>query len=376
MIKQIEIENFQSHARSIIDLDNGVNTFIGDTDAGKSAVARAVRWCFYNLPSGDKFTRYGQDYVSVKLTLDTGYCVTRYRKGNTNRYIIESPSGDTINYDNFGTGVPEDVQKVLGIAYFKEFEVEELNVAKQGKSNALLELSGSNKSKLFNLFSGLDSIDAGISSFRKDILSLNKEKKIIDSQLESVLKRKVVVDDYKEKIMPLLQFIETTLKELSGLNNKIVDAQDIISKMDKSAHELNLYYNAIFRIDNVLSGINKEFLKDYTEELQTIRNAEAALSNFQVYENREKMVQKHLDSIDTTKATLASVVEPYTAIIDNGALLDKFAVIDLTQLSNDGSIDIADKQQVALKAKYAKLLKDSGVCPTCNQNISEEYNYV
>ena len=43
----IEIVNFQSHANTKLNFDEGVNVIIGPSDSGKTAVIRAMKWIFF-----------------------------------------------------------------------------------------------------------------------------------------------------------------------------------------------------------------------------------------------------------------------------------------------------------------------------------------
>ena len=41
-LTEIKLENFQDHKDSTISLTNGINLIVGSSDAGKSAILRAV----------------------------------------------------------------------------------------------------------------------------------------------------------------------------------------------------------------------------------------------------------------------------------------------------------------------------------------------
>ena len=71
-ITKLTLENFQSHKYTVINFDEGLNSIVGATDSGKTAIFRALKWALYNDPSGDYFIRTGEDYVSVKVELSNG----------------------------------------------------------------------------------------------------------------------------------------------------------------------------------------------------------------------------------------------------------------------------------------------------------------
>ncbi len=46
-LTEIKLENFQDHKDSTISLTNGINLIVGSSDAGKSAILRAVNFVFH-----------------------------------------------------------------------------------------------------------------------------------------------------------------------------------------------------------------------------------------------------------------------------------------------------------------------------------------
>ena len=92
MITKIEIKNFQSHKNTVLEFDKGVNVICGESDNGKSAVIRAIRWVVENYPQGtDKInSNWNEDFkepLSVKLYTEKGY-VERIRDKKRNGYNI------------------------------------------------------------------------------------------------------------------------------------------------------------------------------------------------------------------------------------------------------------------------------------------------
>ena len=48
-IKKIELHNFQSHEYTEMEFDRGLNVILGNSDVGKTAILRAIKWALYNL---------------------------------------------------------------------------------------------------------------------------------------------------------------------------------------------------------------------------------------------------------------------------------------------------------------------------------------
>ena len=109
MIKSVEIQNFQSHKKTVLKFDSGVNVIIGKSDVGKSAIIRALKWCIFNTPRGDGFrSSFGGD-TSVKITLDDGQTIERIRTNTQNKYILNSES----EFNALNGKVPEEIENIL-----------------------------------------------------------------------------------------------------------------------------------------------------------------------------------------------------------------------------------------------------------------------
>lgn len=121
MITRIELNNFQAHKHTVIDLDKGVNVITGETDNGKSSIVRAIRWVVENYPQGiDKInSNWNEDLkepLSVKLYTENGY-VERIRTKDRNGYNICKNGEKEIKLDAIGKGnVPKEVTEFLNVS--------------------------------------------------------------------------------------------------------------------------------------------------------------------------------------------------------------------------------------------------------------------
>ena len=68
MFTRLEIKNFQSHKNTTIDFDKNINSICGETDNGKSAVIRAIKWIVENRPlSIESSNSYWNEKFSEEL---------------------------------------------------------------------------------------------------------------------------------------------------------------------------------------------------------------------------------------------------------------------------------------------------------------------
>jgi energy-coupling factor transporter ATP-binding protein EcfA2 len=124
MITSLSIRDFQS-IRSL-DAECGLITvFYGESDAGKSAIVRALRGLAFNDWPADHVTE-GRvaSHVGVKVAVaGEGEFLVGARKGSgANEYLLEAPTGDRQEYGRVGRGVPEAVVELLG---WREMELDD-----------------------------------------------------------------------------------------------------------------------------------------------------------------------------------------------------------------------------------------------------------
>ena len=111
MIESLSITNFQTHRKLELDFDPTVTTIIGATDAGKSAILRALRWVCFNYPySQHDILNYDADWVRAAIIVD-GRKITRRRGDGSNYYKLDSH-----RYDAIKTSVPETIEQLLNLS--------------------------------------------------------------------------------------------------------------------------------------------------------------------------------------------------------------------------------------------------------------------
>ena len=129
MLQTIQIHNFQSHENSQLDLSPGINTLVGDSDCGKSAVMRAILWAITNSPQGDAYvsdwtkTPKGKQmsgaatYVAIDTNTQKGrgkFSVVRKRSPEFNGYEVFDGSDNT-QFEALRTDVPREVSQCFNI---------------------------------------------------------------------------------------------------------------------------------------------------------------------------------------------------------------------------------------------------------------------
>lgn len=119
MLKSLTLNNFRSHAHTVIDLTTGVNILVGRGQAGKTNVKRALEWLANNRPLGTKMHSWWckeGDITSVIAATMEGHTVTISKPmGGSVEYLIVHPDGSRDEFRKVGSKVPDKVTQVLNL---------------------------------------------------------------------------------------------------------------------------------------------------------------------------------------------------------------------------------------------------------------------
>lgn len=228
MFTRIEIKNFQSHKDTVIDFDKGINSICGESDNGKTAVIRAIRWVIENRPLGtDKLNSFwNKDFkeeMSVKLHTENGW-VQRIRTKNLNGYTLFA-DGKEKKLEAVGTDVPQEVKDFL--------KVSDINFQYQFDSPYLISMGGPEASKYLNNIIHLDSIDSMMSVAEGNKRSITSEQKVVDkdiSDLEREIKNTEWIDEAEQlyhRVEKYDEVIKNKTEELADIDDDIHDRESL-----------------------------------------------------------------------------------------------------------------------------------------------------
>ena len=111
MITRILLDNYMSHARTVIEPAAGLTVIVGPNNCGKSAIVSALQTlCGDN--DGDFMVRHGEKGCQVTVETEDGHTVTWRRKGKTVSYVL-----DGVEVHRVGRGnLPDDLQTLLRLS--------------------------------------------------------------------------------------------------------------------------------------------------------------------------------------------------------------------------------------------------------------------
>ena len=352
MIRQLKIQNFQSHDETNLEFTDGVNIIVGSSDSGKTAIIRAIRWLSWNRPSGDALrSRWGG---ATNVLLETEEGIIRRVKDKKDHYELLREGKKTLVFTAFGTNVPQEINQFLNL--------DEINLQHQFDSPFLLNDSPGAVASHFNRVARLDKIDSATSTINGWIRGLKSDVEHLESDIETE-KKKLSKFDHIDKFEAELEVLEGLAGDLSVLQNRAESLQKDIRK----------YHSLEDDISKAEEFVASESL--ITDTLELISRRDDARKQYNSLSN----VVKKLTEIKQDEDSINQLL-PAEPLIDN--LLSKYDQVKALRSDYD-KLKVLIKQidkcqsdigttETNLKESEELFHKEMGdICILCDQPIKK-----
>lgn len=318
-IKNVELINFQSHNHTEIEFDRGLNVILGNSDAGKTAILRAIKWALFNEPKGDYFIRQGERDVSVKVTFSNGVVVERSRTPSKNSYYLLDAEGQEMRFEGFGLDVPKEITDAIQmykVSLDNSNNKVILNIAEQLDGPFLLNDQASMRASAIGRLIGVNYVDDALRTVVRDNKRINQEIDNLRASKDEVkeqLKEFDYLKDYKDKFQKLSN-IRDKIKELNQRLNLVSSLKEQYDQCNFELEKINNLlenFKNLNKIDSIIAIIEGNLIKrntyesyiarlDRTEsEILNISNTLDNLKNIDsIYEKAKdiEIIEKKLDS--------------------------------------------------------------------------------
>lgn len=294
-ITKVILKNFQSHEYSELEFTQGLNVILGQSDSGKTAIIRGIKWALYNEPKGDFFVREGEKETSVEIFFSNNVILKRIRLASKNIYELTDSFGKLQRFESFGNTVPPQIYEEIQMSSYTNFTSSKsmLNIAEQLDGPFLIQDSPYERAKAIGKLNDVDILDVAYSDLKSDLLSLNSELKNkinLKNEAQAELDSLNFLEDYEKRLENLKKIKEIFLKNNDFLL-RLIDykrqAENIESELEKERDIINKFKkleeaNTIFT-----EAINK---KSKLKELINLRND--FIYNSKEIEKNEELLKK------------------------------------------------------------------------------------
>lgn len=236
VLERVEIFDFEKHISQCVEFDPKLTTIIGPTDAGKSAILRAVRWACLNQPAGVAMVRQGSAGAEVTVIVD-GHSIRRIRK-TTGTNIYELDGAELVA---FGLGVPQSIQKLLCL--------DRLNFVGQKDPDFWFSASPSEVSSSLNAVVDLGIIDSTNQKIGKLVWQVQDDVRVSDLRISEVV--------VKQTACEWAVVADAGLVELESIAEKYKEIVSRWSRLFERCHSYSDQLKKISRLSGVVSSISR-----------------------------------------------------------------------------------------------------------------------
>ena len=383
MLKNLTIQNFQSHRETKLDFVDGINVIYGLSQSGKSAILRALNWIVFNRPSGFKFHSHfatPEEPTQVSVLLDDKEIISIKGFKDT----VYKINGEC--FRSFGTSLP--------IPVVKTFDLSQINFANQLDPPFLVTNTPGEIGKIFNQLTKAEQVDKWISSLTTKINESNTVLKIKNKEKDEAeiqLKKLAVVDQieplmnryikYTERSQSLIETIEYT----EELQNEILNIQSWIKsikikKIESLYSDLCDTFDGTKKHNEVIKMLEELSIKEkQISKLKIVADEVIPIFNkLEVAEKKKTLLNINLKTLCSLNLKLNEINSLEKILNSVHPLMDEFEIIEKKIKKTDQVLDLFYDLELKVKdikhykkdlektiPLFSDALKKLGKCPVC-----------
>jgi len=416
MIEKIDLFNFLSHRNTSIELEDGVNVFVGNNGSGKSSVVDALTYALYGKHTrGDNaniaFRGSAGGYARVIFTVNgRRYTVERKfdKNGRLAGAVLRDEKGIVVAGERkqYGESVEDTVTKILGLDYDK---MKVVAIIQQGELDEIINYTPKKFKELINSVVGIEvlgnafeKMGIAIDLFKKafaerygyGVDSLAQLENDIENLKQQMKKARAEAERLQKELGPLqaemdkaeiehsvMVALKTKFDELRNLERQFSrHVAEKRAELTKRKAELERdipaaeKYLSFIRSDaeRKLEETEKELENIDKEEKDVIKALEAASNASQRAKDVEKEIRDINDEIESSEKKIEQLRASLKPV-DQALLIPEKEVEELVDKIR-AQVEELEKKKARLEEvlKNYQELESSGVCPVCGSRVQGE----
>jgi exonuclease SbcC len=337
VITRLEVKDFQKHKHLRVKLSPTVTTIVGPTDAGKSALIRALQWVALGTGLRESsFVRRGASSAEVEVRAG-GKVVRRSKGKGLNTYHVGGKK-----LAAFGAKAPDEVTSLLRLS--------DLNFQSQHDPVLWFSEAPGQVSRQLNKIVDLGVIDSTLKSVVDMTRHSRTEEKVVEGRIEK-LKKTVVNLKPAERAEEDYRRLECLQESLLGVQTEWESLGALLETLARSGRRVSQLKRATADLAASLAAG-----EEWREALHSLRQL-------------RKVSRDTLRLAKLTGATLP----PFLPLQGAAARLrktaqDRATLEELVTSAGKFFWDV-EHNELQLTLQRAELEKEFRTCPLCDQKI-------
>lgn len=360
MIKSLHLKGLQSHSDSTVEFTSGVNVILGETNAGKTALIRALQWIFQNRPLGTGLTQQGSKECIATVETDRG-TASRVRKKGFNGYIV----GES-EFKEIGSSIPPELVSVL--------DIRDVNLQEQLQPHFLITQPAGQISKYVSELLGFHVTDKMVAAVKSKASALKGERSRIAEDIEAA-EQEIILYAGIDRIDAMLSEIDKMDKTRQGLADSANRLSSMLSSLQSNNSDLSELVSQVAPISErisylseVVDSLNQKF-GEYSAQSESIKGLGSSLSKI---EDAKKFLSSRSDALLFVDGVIHDMSGKFDLLSKMvGRILGVQSAIEAVDgISTQISLSLRQKDALdsdigQVKSEYVGMLEASGSCPLC-----------
>ena len=352
MITKVRLKNFQAHKNRVLEFTEGVNIIRGSSDAGKSAIIRAMIACITGKDFNSAYQTWGTNGpMEVTIEID-GHVITRGRDAKSNYYILDGKKFAALRGE-----CPKEISEIFNIG------ADQLN--SQYESFYLLSETAGGVAKKIQAICDLDSIARISKVSTKAVSDATTEERIIERKLSDLEPRLQKLDD--------VIILRRRYQRLVERGEYLQEQEATLSSYEK----LKAGYEKLVVYENLAAAASlRPDLDQCVELLTSIKNKRSEREQLiRLQKNVERLsmkiekAAKAESTLKENKSIFVEIQKMQKSLQENEKRMKNFENLKVKYEKTTKVFEKAKKELKNLYIEREELFKEIKICPLCGASL-------
>jgi len=410
IIKEIELENFRSHAGTKIAFDRGITLILGENGAGKTSILEAINFALFKEKSSNlkieelitsgrkkmkvsiKFLSDGKEYGAVK---------TRESGGKAEDTLYEIKDGKQKILCRGEKETKNEIERILKIStkvfsnavYIKQGEIDKFLFLEPGEKKeyigrllgtGALEAAWERMQQIINNYGEKKASLEGVPEMIKEVSKKLEEEKAEISSKEEVLKKLELETSKKKELIKNLEEKEKKVEEICRIKSEKEKLALEKKALEEKLEKLDEYEKKFQSTKEIYEKYKK--LEQELEELNKLRYEHQKNTNFE--KDQQKLTSLIGKSLEISKKINKIKTQLKEKLNSEEEDAEKLKAIYREER------ELAEKNKLSLRNEIERIASERGnlqssvknlensiktlegaesACPVCNSPLTEEH---